>query len=229
MFNYQHEALEVWPKDIPQTAPDDRRNAPFRSRWTETLKLLERELSHLEAHADRTRIKTFHRPSVVRLNGQLRSDAPLPDNPGVIVSFDVFKWNGSYNERRQKLGKYVPVQFECDTFTHWKDNVRAIALSLEKLRAIERYGVARAKAVEVGRKALPPSRVAEGLTLDDAWKTLARFSDFTVEALMGVGSRIKEAYRQAAFRTHPDRGGSHEDAARVNVSYEILKAHLGMN
>jgi hypothetical protein len=227
MLNYQHVALEGWPQDIPRTPMDERKKAAFKSRWTDTLKLLERELDHLTAHPDRTRFKTFHRPSVVRRDGQLFSNAPLPDNPGVIIVFDVFKWNGTRNDRGQKLGKYVTVQFECDTFTHWKDNVRAIALALEKLRAIERYGVARASAVEVGRKALP-AFVGTGMTLDDAWAQLAKFSDFSVEQLQGVGARIKDAYRQAALRTHPDRGGSHDDAAKVNVAYEVLKAHLGL-
>jgi hypothetical protein len=229
MLNYQHEPLEEWPADVKRTPSANRKGALFSATWTETLKLLERELLQLEAHPDRTRIKTFHRGTVVRRDGQLRSDAPQPENPGVILTFDVFKPNGQRNASGQRLGKYVPVQFECDTFTHWKDNVRAIALALEALRKIERYGVARATVAEVGRKALPPAFEGRGMTVDDAWQVLARFSSFTVEQLMGVGARIKDAYREAAMRTHPDRGGNHDDAAKVNVAYEVLKAHLGMD
>lgn len=227
-LRYRHDTLEEWPEGVHRTKPQDRRDSLFKARWTDTLSLLERELNHLEAHSDRTQIKTFHRPSVVRRDGGLRSDAPRPDNPGVILTFEVFKWNGTRNERGQKLGRYVPVQFECDTFLHWKDNVRAIALSLEALRKVERYGVARARAVEVGRKALPAAFAGRGMTLEDARETLARFSGLSVEEVAGP-TQIREAYRQAAMRTHPDKGGNHEDAARVNVAYEVLKAHLGMS
>jgi hypothetical protein len=225
MLDYRHESLEVWPKDVVCTAPGDRRHSPFRSTWSASLKVLERELLHLEAHPDRTRFKTFHRPSVVRRDGQLRSDAPMPDNPGVILTFEVFQENGTFNDRGQRLGRYVPVQFECDTFTHWKDNARAIALALEALRKVERYGVARARAVEVGRKQLP-AHVGQGLTIDDALAVLSKFSGRTVAELRNSPGLIKAAHRKASIEAHPDRGGNHEDAVKINVAYETLKAAL---
>jgi hypothetical protein len=231
MLDYKHEVLEAWPEGVVRTPADKRKNSPFKAQWDETLLLLARQLQQMEAHPSCTRIKTFHRHAVVRRDGMLRSDAPAPDNPGVILSFEVFKASGKRNERGQRLGKYVPVQFECDRFTHWKDNVRAIALALEALRKVERYGVARASVSEVGRQqALPPTYIpAQGMTVDDAWAILAHFSKFTVEELMGVGARIKDAYRQAMKHTHPDQGGNQDDAAKVNVAYEVLKAHLGIS
>lgn len=33
---------------------------------------------------------------------------------------------------------------------------------------------------------------------------------------------IKSAWRQASLRSHPDRGGSHAEQAKINVAYEIL-------
>jgi len=228
-MNYRHEVLDKWPEGIERTPPDERLGKyVFKAKWSATLELLTRELEKLDYHPDRTVIKTFHQPSVVRRDGMLYSNAPEPANPGVVLQFDVFRHNGKHSERGQRLGRYETLQFECDRFPNWKDNVRAIALSLEALRKVERYGVARARAVEVGkRRELPPTYISgNGLTVDDAWAILAHFSRRSVEELMR-GS-LAEPYKDAMKRVHPDAGGSHEEAARVNVAYEVLKAHLGL-
>lgn len=59
-------------------------------------------------------------------DGMPRADAK-PEHPGIIVNI----------EPRNK----PPMSFPCDTFTHWHDNLRAIALTLEALRKVDRYGV----------------------------------------------------------------------------------------
>src|ERR1700675_3855774 len=65
------------------------------------------------------------RESEIRLDG-LPSARARPNDPAVIVSFD---------------SKHGPLRYFCDQFTDWQDNIRAIALGLEALRKVERYGI----------------------------------------------------------------------------------------
>ncbi len=46
-------------------------------------------------------------------------------------------------------------RFPCDRFKHWDDNLRAISLTLERMRAVDRYGVTLNKQQYAGFKALP--------------------------------------------------------------------------
>lgn len=46
--------------------------------------------------------------------------------------------------------------------------------------------------------------------------------------ILGVSSsatkkEVEKAYRQKAYRTHPDRGGTDEEMALVNAAYEAIK------
>lgn len=228
MLDYQYQPLDKWPDDVKATPSGARQRSRFDTTWTDTLKLLARELRHLGARTGSVRVKTFHQPADIRLDGRLRAETRMPHNPGVIITCDVYEQTPNWRAGLPG-GRYISLSFECDTFLQWKDNVRAIALALEALRTVERYGVARANAKHVGqRKALPPAYAGRGLTVADAWGILARFSRFSVDELQGHGARVKEAYREAMQKTHPDRGGQVDDAAQVNVAYEVLKAHLGL-
>ena len=64
----------------------------------------------------------------IRTDGLPYANARYGTNPGVIVSFD---------------SRHGPLRYATDAFTEWQDNLRAIALSLEALRAVDRYGVTR--------------------------------------------------------------------------------------
>lgn len=113
--------IEAWPGELRR--PVQRIRSPFSSNYTSTMDLLDRELYMLKATV-----------CVIQLavsEGQIRKDGKLyartyPDHPGVILSFDT------------KAGHF---RYACDRFTHWHENLRAIALGLEALRKIERYGI----------------------------------------------------------------------------------------
>jgi hypothetical protein len=67
----------------------------------------------------------------IRQDGQPRANARARIHPGVEISFD------SRDHGRQT--------FATDEYDDWQDNVRAIALSLEALRAVERWGVSKGR------------------------------------------------------------------------------------
>jgi len=136
MLKLKVRPIQKWPGELTKS----RRSSPFRAGYRDTLDLLERELNQL--HARNVVVQLAVRESEIALDGNLKAYAK-PQYPGVILSFEVFKASGKRNEQGQRLGKYEPFSFPCDSFTDWRDNLRAIALGLEALRKIDRYGVTR--------------------------------------------------------------------------------------
>lgn len=91
----------------------------------ETLNLLHRELREIGGRDIVLEIAL--REQDFRNDGMPRANAK-PEHPGVILSF---------------TAKGGAMRFPCGTFDRWQDNLRGIALSLEALRKIDRYGVTR--------------------------------------------------------------------------------------
>lgn len=121
--------IDVWPK--PKTlSPKDN---PFRPKrggwnalmpWTDTMDLLTRELSQI--NATDIVIQLDLTETQIRQDGLPRSDAKVRGHHGVIISFRC---------------KHGHMRFITDRYRHWQVNVRAIAKVLEALRMIERYEV----------------------------------------------------------------------------------------
>ena len=91
--------------------------------WSATRALLDKELAALDARNVVLQIAVAEKD--LRLDGELRASA-RPEWPGVRLLFD---------------SKHGPLTYQCDGFWTWQDNVRAIALGLEALRKVERYGI----------------------------------------------------------------------------------------
>lgn len=161
--------------------------------WNETLLLLDRELGALGATEVVFQIDLRERD--IRLDGLPRGDAS-PSDPAVIISFD---------------SRYGALRYFSDRFDKWQDNVRAIALGLEALRKVERYGITRRGEQYLGWQALP----AAGETGAWAREFILGFADPGVKDL-GV------AYRAAAKQLHPDTGGSREEWDRLQRAKEAV-------
>ena len=161
----------------------DREDIP----WSETLVLLDRELVFLSAEAVVLQIQVTERD--IRLDGQLRADA-RPSDPAVRILFD---------------SKHGPLTYQCDRFATWKDNARAVALGLEALRKVERYGITEHGeqykgwlAIEAGTPTVTPREVfaaviGEGLDADDRSLT------------------DRDLWRHARAAAHPDRNGGRRE------------------
>lgn len=186
--------ITQWPG--PMTAK--RKRSAFRAGYSDTLGLLEQELRHLQARHVVLQVAVTE--ADIRLDGKPRAGAKSA-HPGVILSFE---------------SKHGPLSYPCDRFDAWEDNLRAIALAMEALRAVDRYGVTRRGEQYKGWTALPPpgDEVAAVLFLHEESGRMPVSTD----------DERRAAYRAAAMRLHPDRGGDAEKFKRL----QQVKTTLGL-
>ena len=196
-LDYEFQPIEAWPGERTKI----RQRSRFDSPWGKTLDLLDRELEHL--NAKNIVIQADCERSEIRIDGRLRANAKLR-SPGVILSFD---------------SKHGPLSYPCDRFTDWQDNIRAIALSLEALRTVDRYGVTRRAEQYKGWERLPPPNQSP---VRDAAALLNKFHDVPLKAILEDRDVMMDAYRKAAIATHPDRGGSAMEFKKVLEAKETL-------
>ena len=201
--------IQQWPGENTR----NRRTSNFSASWSATLSLLDRELCQLGAKNVVIQVSLTERD--IRLDGYPRANA-RPDHPGVIVSLD---------------SAYGPLSYPCDTFTSWQDNLRAVALALEALRSVDRYGVTKRGEQYTGWKQLPEGRpMPAAMTRDEAAQFLAQHGAPDLISLGGWGHLREPAhvverdrvYKAAARKLHPDAGGTTEDFQRLQEAKRVL-------
>jgi hypothetical protein len=176
-----------------------RKRSPFGIRgkvdWSGTTDLLVRELRMLAAKDVILQMQVTE--ADIRMDGWIYAGA-RPQGPGVILSFE---------------SKHGPLSYPCDTYTDWQANVRAIALGLEALRKVSRYGVGVHGEQYRGWKALPAA-ISGG-----PHAILARHAGVSEDDVRRNPTKV---YRLAARAAHPDAGGTGEAWAEVQGAARAL-------
>lgn len=194
MLNATFRPLDRWPGE--RTA--ERRDATFRATYPQTLDLLEYELKQLGARDVIIQVEKLTHDDI-RNDGWPRSGTWKNGygGPCVILSFESPK--GS-------------ISMPCDKFGDWRDNLRAIAKSLEALRMVDRYGVTRGNEQYRGWAKLEAPGAKNGkMDRDAALRFLAGLHKSPPENLARLSSdQLRDICRTARVENHPDRGGSHE-------------------
>lgn len=161
-----------------------RRYSPFRASWTNTVELLADEL---RMHGARQAVLEIDfREQDLRLDGLPRADARSL-SPGIVLSFKATAVPGQ-----------PELRYEVTEFTDWQANVRAVALGLQALRAVDRYGVTRRGEQYAGWK-----------QLESGGPSAARGRELIAE---------HGGLKEALFATHPDHGGDAQDFAAVQAA-----------
>jgi hypothetical protein len=205
----------------PEKETKDRRSAIFKATWFKTKELLEAELE--KVHARNVELRTMHTNEQRRSDGWPRADRQ-PPHPGVIVTFE--KYAGFNPETNQS--EYVALRFPCDTFLMWEDNVRAIALALEALRKVDRYGITTGSQYS-GYKALPAGDLGvNGLTPELAAQFIADSADMgnvpsVAKSILETPGFADSVYRAAAKNLHPDKGGDADQFAKLERSMSMVR------
>lgn len=178
--------------------------SPFRAADASTFRLLQKELDHLDATdralfvcVDETQFRRDGRPS----------KNAVTTSPGVVLEFT----------SRGQTFAYV-----ADRFSSQMENLRAIALTLEHLRAVDRYGLTGDRQQYAGFLAIEAATVEpEGFaTADDAYTWL-----LVVTGSEGIPGRPKAAMllRKAQRIAHPDMGGDPYTFQRVALAESVLR------
>jgi len=161
----------------------------------------------------------------LKANGDFYANASNPQDPGVAV---YFTWKGT------------PYQMACDRFPRIWENVRAIALTIESMRAIERHGASHLleRAVS-GFRALPPG---DGSTPAAPparpWWDVFGVADVAGTPASEIAanpdhvmrkpllSMVETVYRQNVAANHPDKGGDPAVMAEINLAIAAARKEL---
>lgn len=200
--------IDTWPGERTR----NRRRSPFKASWGSTLKLLKRELNQLRAK--HIVIQVALTEDQIRLDGYPRASARA-SHPGVVLAFE---------------SRFGPLKYAVDTFTSWEDNIRAIALALEALRKVDRYGVTKRGEQYTGWRALPPEGGTSATFTTDAaaaFMAAASANGTTTPTLLREHEAVRKAYIAAAQTLHPDRGGSTREFQQLQIAKQVLEKHHG--
>lgn len=172
--------------DFPKEFQNQRAwSDPFRAGWDSTLYKLEYELEKLGASY--AIIELAIGSGDIRMDGWPKAHARA-SHPGVVISFD---------------SKHGDLRYGTDRYPTWQANVRAIALGLEALRKVERYGIGKRGEQYQGWRQLTAGPV---MTREEAQELLDSYG----------------GERKALQAAHPDTGGSDEEFIKVQAARETL-------
>lgn len=178
----------------------------LRATWSKAFEKLRYELNRISAKD--VVVEAGYKPSQVRADGWPYSNAK-PDHGQIRVNY---------------TRDGIPFSF---FFGGWKEpemNAYMIALTLERLRAVERYGCAQGGEQYSGWAKLPPGggiQTAEWASIEDAMRFLSKTADGDVVSVLAKD--LDMIYRQAARKAHPDAGGSNELMAKVNRARDFVE------
>lgn len=158
----------------------------------------------------------------VRLDGQIRAGSS-PASPRVRISFT-----------HPEVG---PLQYPCDTYSQWHDNIRAIVKTLEAQRAMDRYGATRRHQQYTGWKQLPGAiELDRAMTVEQAarfiaacpgWAEADEGIETCADFIIADSGLCRDAYRHACKRYHPDAGGTAEQFSKLQEAKRVLDHHHG--
>lgn len=196
--------LATWPGSRTR----EPRRSTFRAPWGKSVQMLGNELRRVGAKGAILQVEIEER--YFRIDGFPRADA-RQTGPGVILSFE-----------HPIAGALM---YPCDRFDSWQDNVHALALSLEALRAVDRYGVTKSAEQYRGWKALPASTDGP-MDRDEAARVIcaeAGLDPSKAELVRDNTFERKAAVLEALRNTHPDQGGKVEAFHRVQRARKALE------
>lgn len=205
-MRWQIEPMSRWPY---RDTGGGRKPNPFRAKLDDTLLLLEDELDHLEV-TGAVAVRVVARDADVRRDGMLRARAQVL-HPGVAISFRSATAGDLVYPCDQFYGRY---QGEAD----WHANLRAIALGLEALRKLDRYGIAGHGEQYAGWRAIEAGTASRFDTVDDAVRWLCQLVDWPA----GTPVVVAQLLRRAARVAHPDTGADPSTWDRYDAARQLL-------
>lgn len=192
-----------WPEGWKRTALHSRSRGRYKKTFAAARDDLLRNLKLLSGASDF--LISSNIP--IRRDGLPLANMAEPDDTGVAVYWTETKWVDGKNKKIHRV-------IACD---HWKttrDNLRAIGVTIECMRTMNRAGATNiVEQAFTGFTALPANAAQR------PWNVVLNLGSRATPA------EIEIAYKKLALQRHPDRGGSHEAMTELNLAYAAaLKA-----
>lgn len=177
-----------WPTGWPRTEKLRREDSRFSQTLPGALKKLRGEVGLMNG-----------KNLILSSNCTLGDDRPA--DSGVVAYFQL---------------ENVAMAMPCDRWKKVEDNVYAIALTVNAMRGMERWGAKHMiTAMFSGFKSLP----------EKAGVDYRSIMGLSADAVLTEES-ITAAYRRKAMTTHPDKGGSNESWAQLREAHDILMQNV---
>lgn len=187
-MNPQHYPLQ-WPGGWPRTETARREQAQFRTTLPAALANLKKQIGMMGGKA-------------VVLSSNVTLGQERPADCGVVA---YFVWNGK------------PLAVPCDRWLKVEHNIQAIALTIEAMRGMERWGAKHMiEAMFTGFKALPSGPSQRHWT-----EVLGVSPGESIE-------NISTAYRALAKKCHPDVGGDRQLWDELEAAWVTVKKERGV-
>jgi hypothetical protein len=199
--------------------------SPFDSSFSSTLSTLARELDHL--HAKTIVLQVGYRDQDLRMDGMPRANSRMLHD-AVALSFES-KWG----PLRYETNEFVARGYKRHSEQGWQVNLRAIALGMEALRKVDRYGVSKRGEQYTGwrqlgaassESELPQTPGEAAAAVHSVVSDLYDIADIHDDGSAGAGAHAADAIREAIMRAHPDKGGDALTFRRVMRARELLDA-----
>lgn len=194
----------------PPCRPVSRSALHMRSSPSTAMTKLKEELTKI--HATDVVLEAGFTENQLRNDDYPRADAK-PSHPRVRVTF-------------KKEGK-LPMSMACGGTTNWWYNVHLIAASLERMRALHRYGCIQSDEQYRGFAALPPGvgiPMNEWPNVEAAFGYLASIAGSDCRGRQHNAELLDELFQAAARNSHHDTpGGSVEKMAKVNRARAYIR------
>lgn len=193
-------------ENMPPVPDGGYQSSQFNSTLSSTIELLKKELRLINASDELVQLSC--EAGQIRRDGWPRSDCRA--SPPVAVTFSL---------------KDRSVTMPCNTYSNWHCNLRAIALSLQALRAVDRYGVSSNGEQYRGWTALTyqPDHFHD---VPSAAAFLCKFGGGDPVKVRSEITAFKACFKRACVETHPDNGGNSEDFKAVMKAKELIETHL---
>lgn len=196
---------DSWPGELTSS----RQYGQFKSGWSDSMSKLGNEIERLLGRNDTVwdadvRIGLAVLSSDLRLDGRLRAGGK-PWHVGMLVRFTT------------PMGE---LRFASDQYVTQAHNLRAVALTLEALRAVDRWGATH------GREYSGFLAIESGIALGSSRPFHDRASAIEwLRELVGGHSAASPAtlIREAQRTHHPDRGGDASIMADVNAAAALIE------
>lgn len=187
-----------WPVVWPRTPADERKFGNFHMPAGRTRDLLTRELALLGAEN-----VVVSSNVAIRRDGMPYANQARPEDPGVVLYFT-------------RNGQEVAIP--CDRWSNVDKNLRAIGMTVEAIRGLERWGTGQmVDAAFQGFKALPANVIVTPAP-SRPWHEVLEVTPSASESV------VRAAFKQRALATHPDRGGDESEFQDVQRAWDEYRS-----